>query len=166
MKSNNGISGIQYMRAHGNSVGPTHRPMLTGLISGIAAAFPALAVRVLFGTLTSEASAIGQNTATAGLIAVLIFAGSGLLYAFIFQRAANEMCSGWLLGISYGFLLWVVGPVALWNLTAGTPLAVGVAALGLFASHLAYGLTLGAVYPLVNRLTQSRLNGAERDERE
>ena len=51
MKSNNGISGIQYMRAHGNSVGPTHRPMLTGLISGIAAALPALAVRAMSGAL-------------------------------------------------------------------------------------------------------------------
>ena len=163
MKSDNSISGIQYMRAHGNEVGPTHRPLLTGLISGIAAALPALTVRVWFGALTSEAAALGLGLATATLIDVLIFSVSGLLYAFVFQRAANEMCSGWLLGISYGFLLWVLGPVTLWNWMTGHPLATGDAAVGLFASHIAYGLVLGAVYPVVNMFTQSKLKSSERE---
>lgn len=161
MKSDSTISGIQYMRAHGNSAGPTHRPLLTGLLTGTIAAAPALAIRYLSGALASEASALGLDLWAAALIDVAIFSLSGLLYALIFQRAANEMCSGWLLGISFGFLIWVVGPVTLWNWTAGVPLATGNAAIGLFASHLAYGLVLGAVYPLVNRITQTKLDGPE-----
>ena len=164
MKSNNSISGIQYMRAHGNAAGPTHRPLLTGLLSGILAAVPAIAVRYFSGALASEASTLGLGISTAVLIDTAIFTISGLVYALIFQRAANEMCSGWLLGISFGFLTWVVGPVTLWNWTAGTPLATGTAAIGLFASHLAFGLTLGAIYPLVNRVTQSELKNSERND--
>ena len=161
MKSGNSISGIQYMRAHGNSVGPTHRPLLTGLLSGVAAAAPAFAIRILSGALTSEAAALGLDIWTVSLIDVIIFSLSGSIYALIFQRAANEMCSGWLLGISYGFLLWVLGPVTLWNWVTGTPLAIGIAAMGLFASHLAYGLALGVAFPIVNRLTQAKLKAHE-----
>lgn len=161
MKSDNSISGIQYMRAHGNTAGPTHRPLLTGLLSGITAAAPALAIRYFSNALTSEANALGFGLWAATLIDLAIFVILGLVYALIFQRAANEMYSGWLLGISFGFLTWVVGPVTLWNWTAGIPLATGFAAMGSFASHLAYGLTLGGVYPIVNRVTQTKLNGSE-----
>lgn len=161
MKSDNSISGIQYMRAHGNAAGPTHRPLLTGFLSGLVAAAPALAVRFLSGATTSEASTLGLGISTTILIDVAIFSLLGLVYAFVFQRAANEMCSGWLLGISFGFLTWVVGPVTLWNWTSGIPLATGSADVGLFASHLAYGLVLGALYTIVNRVTQSKLKDTE-----
>ena len=162
MKSDNSISGIQYMRAHGNAAGPTHRPLLTGLLSGLVAAALALAIRIFSGALTSEASALGLGISTTISIDVAIFSLLGLVYALVFQRAANEMLSGWLLGISFGFLTWVVGPVTLWNWTTGIPLATGRAAVGLFASHLAYGLVLGAAYPIANRVTQTRLNGSDR----
>jgi hypothetical protein len=158
MKSKTDISGIQYMRAHGNAAGPTHRPLLTGLLSGIAAAAPAIALRLWSGALGSEGAALGLGVWLASAGNLVIFALSGLLYAYVFQRAANELCSGWLLGISFGFLLWVIGPVTVWDWTTGEPLATGTAAIGLFASYIVFGLALGAIYPMVNRLTQAKLD--------
>ena len=146
------------MRAHGNSVGPTHRPLVTGLLSGLIAAVPSMAMRAWSGALGREAEALGADLWLTAGGHVLIFALSALAYAFVFQRAANDMRSGWLLGISFGFLLWVIGPVSIWNRATGDPIATGTAAIGMFASYLAFGLTLGAAYPIVNRRTQSKLN--------
>lgn len=158
MRSNTDISGIQYMRAHGNAAGPTHRPTLTGSLSGIIAAGPAIALRFWSGALESEEAALGLDIWLTSAIHLVIFALAALAYAYVFQRAANDVCSGWLLGISFGFLLWVIGPVTVWNWTTGKPLATGTAAIGLFASYLAFGLALGLIYPIVNRMTQARLD--------
>lgn len=151
------ISPIQYMRAHGNSPGPTHRPVATGLISGFTAALPSVAVRYWTGALASEASGLGVSWVTMTAIGIVILAAAGVIYSAIFQRAANDRRGGWLFGISYGFLIWMVGPVTIWQWAMGEPLATGTAAMGLLGAQLVYGLALGGIYPLVNRRTQTRM---------
>jgi hypothetical protein len=82
---------------------------------------------------------------------------AGAIYGRVFSRAANDPDGGWLFGISYGFLIWMVGPVTLLQWIFGRPLALGVAAIGMLAAHLIYGLALGLLFPVVHHLIQSEL---------
>jgi hypothetical protein len=152
------VSFLQYMRAHGNTPGPTQRPKLTGAIGGFLAAIPPVSVRYLSGAMQSiaENSGIPIRLMIAIDICALVFAG--IIYAQIFKRAANDKRGGWLFGISFGFLLWMLGPVALWQLITESPLATGYAAMGLFGSQLLYGLILGTIYPLIHLFIQGKLN--------
>jgi hypothetical protein len=156
MKRN--VSFIEYMRAHGNTPGPTQRPKLTGAISGLIAVFPSTLVRYSSGALENAAQASGVDFRLVIAIDVLVMIISGVIYGEIFKRAANDRHGGWLFGISYGFLLWMLGPVTLWQWIAGRPLVVGFAAMGLFAAQLLYGLTLGIMYPLIHALIQKKLS--------
>jgi hypothetical protein len=152
------ISFIQYMRAHGNTPGPTQRPYLNGALSGFAAAVPSIFVFLFSGASRSVASSIGMSPWQVLLLHTFVLIVGGMIYAAIFKRAANDCEGGWLFGISYGFLLWMLGPVALWETVAAQPLAVGTAAMGLFAAHIIFGLVLGLVYPRMHALLQKRLN--------
>src|SRR5215213_6248366 len=157
MRSNFEISAMQYMQAHGNSPGPTHRPILTGAIGGLLGAIASLVVQYLTSALRYEADSVGVSLwLVAAMIAVVCAAG-GIIYGAVFKRAANDASGGWLFGISYGFFIWMVGPVTVWQWVVGKPLAVGTPAIGILASHLIYGLLLGGLYPFINRLTQSKM---------
>ncbi|MFN6962938.1 MAG: hypothetical protein ACK4S4_04140 [Pyrinomonadaceae bacterium] len=157
MKGRSDVSAMQYMRAHGDTPGPTHRPLLTGAIGGALAAVPSLLLRGWSNALATEANGLKLELwQTIAVDAALLVLG-GVLYAAIFRRSANDARGGWLFGISYGFLIWMVGPVALWQTLAGQPLATGKAAMGLLASQIVYGLVLGGAYPFVNRMLQTRM---------
>jgi hypothetical protein len=153
---NKSISAFQFLSAHGNEPGPTHCPRTTGAIAGTIAAIPSILMRYMAGSLDSESQALGMVMWQIILLDALILIAAGTLYAQIFQRAANDLRSGWLFGISYGFLIWMLGPVTLWQWTTGKPLATGVPAIGIFAAQLVYGLVLGITFPFVNKLVQRR----------
>ena len=71
---------------------------------------------------------------------------AGVLYGAIFRRAANDRHGGWLFGVSYGFLFWLIlsGTLLRWRMSE--PIAVGEAAIGIFTAHLIYGLALGILF--------------------
>jgi hypothetical protein len=71
---------------------------------------------------------------------------AGALYGALFGRAASDPRGGWLFGISYGFLLWMLGPVGVLQTTLGRPLATGVAAMGILGGNLLSGLVLGLLF--------------------
>lgn len=148
---------MQYMRAHGNTPGPTHRPYLTGAISGALAGVLALAIKYVSTALASEAANFGFTLWTAVAIDITFFVLSGVIYAAIFRRAANDHSGGWLFGSSFGFLIWMLGPVAIWQLTTGTQLAAGRSAIGLFVAQILYGTALGGIYPYIHQAVQSRM---------
>jgi hypothetical protein len=106
--------------------------------------------------LAAVSSSVGLAPWATLLAYLAIMALAGLLYGRIFMRAANDWRGGWLFGIGYGFLLWMLGPITLMQWWRGQPIVVGGASQGLFAAHLAYGLILGALYPAFNRITQRR----------
>lgn len=151
------ISFIQYMRAHGNTPGPTQRPLLTGAVSGLIAGVGYLSILVMSDALESSARALGANIWVAAMFAVVLAIVSGIIYALIFKRAANDTRGGWLFGISFGFLLWMLGPVTLWQTITFRPVAVGTAAMGIFGAHVIYGFVLGLVFPWIHFMFQSRL---------
>jgi hypothetical protein len=151
------VTALQYMRAHGNSPGPTQRPRLVGAISGLISSVGAVAIRYYSGAIRSEAEAVGISDWAAVGCVMAASVIMGILYAAIFQRAANDIRGGWLFGSCFGFLIWMVGPVTLWQMATGRTLAVGVPAMGIFAAYVGSGLVLGAMYPWVNKLLQKRL---------
>ncbi|MCC6328879.1 MAG: hypothetical protein IT174_10215 [Acidobacteria bacterium] len=151
------ISFLQYMQAHGNTPGPTQRPLLTGALGGIIAAIPSAGVLYWSGSLAGAAERAGVTLASAHLGHGLMMVLAGMIYAAIFKRAANDRQGGWLFGAAFGFLVWMFTPVSVWQLFAARPLAVGRAAIGLFAAHILFGLVLGLIYPRIHTIVQSRL---------
>jgi hypothetical protein len=151
------VSFFQYMRAHGNTPGPTQRPILAGAITGLVAEIPAALMLWWSGALTSVTqSLLPSSWLTLALHSLAAIIG-GAIYGRVFSRAANDPLAGWLFGISYGFLIWMIGPVTVLQWTLGRPLALGVAAMGILASHLLYGLVLGLLFPWIHKLLQSQL---------
>ena len=151
------ISFLQYMKAHGNTPGPTQRPLLTGAIGGLIAEMPSAALLYWSGALVGVAERAGSSLVTSHLVHAALMVLAGMLYAAIFKRAANDRTGGWLFGAAFGFGLWMFAPITIWQLFASRPLAVGKAAIGLFLGHVLYGLILGFLYPHIHGLVQGRL---------
>ena len=139
---------MQYMRAHGHTPGPTQRPLLTGLIDGAAGSIPALA------GLPGIATTLGVSALNVGLAFVAVAVLGGAMYGRLFGRAANDRSGAWLFGLSFGFLLWTLGPATLVYWVTRRPLVTGNAAVGVFVAHLLYGLTLGVLFPFIHRRLQ------------
>jgi hypothetical protein len=90
-------------------------------------------------------------------VSAAVLAAAGALYGRVFMRAANDNRGGWLFGISYGFLLWMLGPITVSQWVTGQPPVVSGAARALLASHLLFGLVLGFLFPHLHRLLMRRL---------
>lgn len=152
------VSFMQYLRAHGNTAGPTQRPYLTGAIGGLLAYVPYELMLQFSGAQQAISRGFGIDTRLSLGLSAFIMVAAGVLYAAVFKRAANDSRGGWLFGASFGFLLWMIAPVTLWQLIAAQPIAVGGAAIGLFAGHVLFGIVLGLVFPWIHMLLQSELN--------
>lgn len=156
------VSFLQYLRAHGNTAGPTQRPLWTGAISGLIAFVPYETVLRLTGGRGSIAQGFDISIWMSSAANLTVMVAAGIIYAAIFKRAANDCSGGWIFGASYGFLLWMIAPVTILQIIGSRQLAVGTAAMGLFAAHILYGFTLGLVFPRVHFLIQSRLENSNK----
>ena len=130
--------------------------MIVGVVSGSIAGVAAIAVLLFSGAAASLSSATGLRAPTIAGLFALLMALAGALYGRVFMRAANDTRGGWLFGISYGFGLWMIGPVTVMQWFLARPVAVGHSAQGLFASHLAWGLALGILFPHIHRVVQRK----------
>jgi hypothetical protein len=111
------------------------------------------------------ATGLGMETWTIQLLYSLAWVLAGVVYALVFGRAANDRHGGWLFGIAYGFLLWMIGPAAALQAILDRQLVVGTAAMGVLGANLASGLLLGLFFrpmytavrkPLVRRPSVGR----------
>ena len=153
---------MPYLRAHGNAAGPTQRPVLAGALAGLVAGLAATPLLLAAGALASSARAVGLLPGAVLALHALISLVAGVLYGRVFQRSADDRCGGWIFGLSYGFLLWMLGPVTIVHRLFGRPLAVGPAAMTLLGLNLVYGLALGLTYPWIHHWLQPSLE--EQDE--
>src|SRR4051794_23313344 len=151
---------LEILRAHGLDAGPTQRPLLAGALSGLLADIPVLPLLALFGSLDALGLAAHVSAVTAGRGFGSAMLLGGLLYGALFRRAANDRRGGWLFGISFGFVLWMLGPVPLLQWLPERPVMIGNAAAGLFLGELLWGLGLGIVFPFVHRRLHVRLDDA------
>ena len=145
------------MRAHGNTPGPTQRPISAGAISAVVATLPAALVLWISGALNSLSDALAIRFELVLVLYFIAMSVMGGLYGRVFSRAANDRRAGWLFGISYGFLIWMLGPVTAVQVIRHQPVATGVAALGLLGAHLIFGVALGLLFPSIHKLLQRRL---------
>ena len=81
---------LKLLQAHGLDAGPTQRPLLAGALGGMIATVPALAVLVVFQSLNEPARASGTSVVSAGGAYVGLMLLGGVLYGWLFQRAAND----------------------------------------------------------------------------
>lgn len=94
---------------------------------------------------------MGQDLLRVGGAAVI---GAG--YGLLFQRAAREVGAGVGYGLAYGMLWWCLGPLTVLPLWRGEAIdwsGEGVAReYGAFVAHVFFGLLLGLVYAIVDRV--------------
>jgi Na+/proline symporter len=119
-----------------------------------------LAVLAGFQALDAPARAAGTSVFAAGLAYAGMMLSGGILYGWLFQRAANDARGGWLFGMAYGFVLWMLGPVPLLQWLPDQPILHGYPAAGLLLAQLLWGLALGLVFPLIHRRLHGRLESA------
>ena len=157
---------LSMLQAHGLDAGPTQRPLLAGAAAGIIADAPALAVLVAFRSLDATIQFTGTSPAIVALAFSTLLLIGGLIYGWLFQRAANDPRGGWLFGLSFGFVLWMVGPVPLLQWLPPEPILRGYPAAGLLLGLLLWGLALGMTFPSVHRRLHAglgdRRTGSER----
>jgi hypothetical protein len=139
------------LQAHGLDAGPTQRPLLAGAISSLIADVPATALLAAFGSLNVLGDASSMPIVASGAAYGGMMVLGGLLYGWVFQRAANDPRGGWLFGLAFGFVLWMLGPIPLLQWLPEHPLLIGYPAIGVLLGHLLWGLVLGSVFPFIHR---------------
>ena len=142
---------LRMLQAHGLDAGPTQRPLLAGAAAGVLATVPALAILIGFQALSEPATATGTSVFAASFAYVGLMLLGGILYGWLFQRAANDPRGGWLFGMAFGFVLWMLGPVPLLQWLPDQPILRGYPAAGLLLAQLIWGLATGVVFPSVHR---------------
>jgi hypothetical protein len=150
------------LAAHGYDPGPSQRPLLAGGLSGLAATVPAVTLLYFSGALEVEARILGLSMIATIFAGEVVMAAAGAAYARIFGRAANDVRSGWLSGMAYGFALWAAGAVMILPLASGGQAPAGGAAVGLFLSLVLWGAALGALVPYVHRPLQKDIETASK----
>ncbi|SCZ05844.1 hypothetical protein [Microvirga guangxiensis] len=148
---------LRMLQAHGLDAGPAQRPRLAGAIAGMIATAPALVVLTVFQALDAPAKAAGAFVPVAGVAYAVLMLLGGTLYGWLFQRAANDPRGGWLFGMAFGFVLWMLGPIPLLQWLPDQPILRGYPAAGLLLAQLLWGLALGLVFPLIHRRLHAHL---------
>ena len=150
---------LEMLRAHGLQAGPTQRPLLAGTLAGMIADAPALWLLHRFEAMDVLATAGGGPVSRFVVLHVIAMALGGAGYGILFQRAANDRRGGWLFGMAYGFLLWMVAAVPLLQWLPSQPLLTGKPAIAFFVGQLLWGLSMGLLFPSVHQPLKSRLEG-------
>ncbi|WP_363351956.1 hypothetical protein [Methylocystis echinoides] len=142
---------LKILLAHGLDAGPTQRPLLAGAAASLVADVPALWLLHAFKSLDALGRAANFSIVAAalGYIGMMLF--GGVLYGWLFQRAANDPRGGWLFGMAFGFVLWMLGPIPLLQWLPPQPILTGYPAVGLLLGMLLWGLVLGVAFPVVHR---------------
>lgn len=142
---------LRMLRAHGLDAGPTQRPLLAGAIAGELAGGLALVVLIGFQALDAPARSSGTSVLAVGLAFAGLMLLGGILYGWLFRRAANDPRGGWLFGMAFGFVLWLLGPIPLLQWLPDQPILHGYPAAGLLLAQLLWGLVMGVVFPPIHR---------------
>ncbi len=150
---------LKILQAHGLDAGPMQRPLLVGAAASIVADLPALWVLRALGSLDALGEATHKSVLTIALAYIGMMLPGGVLYGWLFQRAANDPRGGWLFGMAFGFLLWMLIPIPLLQWAPKHPIMIGYPAVGLLLAELVWGLVLGITFPFAHRPFCARLSG-------
>lgn len=149
---------LSMLQAHGLDAGPTQRPLLCGAISGLIANAPATAMLVIFGSLEAAVQGLGIGPPAVLAAFCVLNLIAGIAYGWLFQRAANDIRGGWLFGLSFGFVVWMLVPIPILQWLPDRPLLTGFDAIGLLLGQWLWGLVLGVLFPFVHRRLHVKLH--------
>lgn len=97
-----------------------------------------------------------HSTATGMLLHYAIAAIIGMSFGLLFQQDLRGFGSSICWGLAYGLFWWFLGPLVLQPLLLHQPLDLSYlhasTLFGSFIGHAVYGILLGLVYALINRL--------------
>lgn len=136
--------------AHGTPRTATPTPTMgrkisAGVIGGIAGGLVFGALMAMMGMLPMIAMMVGSTSAVVGFVVHLVISiliGLGL--TILLGSALLSYGRGAILGLLYGGLWWVLGPLLIMPMMMGMPVfVVDAAALWSLMGHLIYGLVLG-----------------------
>jgi hypothetical protein len=140
---------FEHLRAHGFDPGPSQRPRTAGAMSAACASPIALVILERTRAIAwLEASVHAPRAITTSMVVVVLVL-AGLAYAWTFRRAANDRRGGWMFGMSFGFVVWMVTAGVL---RAAHLVAIGLPAIGLFGGLVLHGAATALVFPYIHRL--------------
>ena len=124
------------------------RRVLAGVVGGVAGGVVFGVLMAVMGILPMIASMVGSSSAVVGFgvhLVISVFIGLGLTVLF-----GNRLLSSYgravLIGLGYGAIWWVLGPLLMMPVMMGMALfMVDLTALLSLMGHLIYGVILGVV---------------------
>jgi len=124
-----------------------------GLIAGVVFG----AMMGMMGMLPMIAMLLKSESAIFGFILHLVFSAIiGGTFGLIFGHVALNKGSGVLLGLLYGVIWWVLGPLVIMPVWLGMGLQLSAAgmtmALPSLWGHLVFGFILGLIYPMFAKM--------------
>ena len=129
------------------------RRLTNGIIGGLAGGMVFGMMMGTMGMLPMIGKMVGYPSAIVGFVVHMVNSAIiGVGFAFLFGRKANNAKSGTGLGILYGVIWWILGPLTLMPLFMGMGFGVNwtmSAAINMMPSlmgHVIYGLLLGIIY--------------------
>ena len=145
------------------------RRILKGATAGLAGGLVLLPVLVMQDALPLIGQVVGHPTSGTG--AALHFAVSafvGAAFALSFGRSYRSLRTGVWLGVAYGALLWMVGPLSLvplmlrvTGMTTGPDASILGPALSI-GGHVIFGAVLGLTYSILRRpVASARVSGLD-----
>ena len=125
----------------------------SGINAGLIAGVVFGAMMGMMGMLPMIAMLIKSESAVLGFVLHLVFSAIiGGTFGLIFGHAALNKGTGVLLGLLYGVIWWVLGPLVIMPVWLGMGIqlsAKGVAmAIPSLWGHLVFGFILGLIYPM------------------
>lgn len=123
------------------------RRVTAGVAGGVTRGLVFGILMAMMGMLPMIASMVGSDSAVVGFgihIVISILIGLGLTVPF--ARLLSSYGRAALIGLAYGAIWWVLGPLLIMPLMLGTPLFMVDATAGLsLMGHLIYGVILAPV---------------------
>ena len=138
-----------------------------GLWSGVIGGVVFGALMGMMGMLPMVGMLVNSENAVVGFILhIIISAIIGIGFGIFFGHAAEKDRTAAIgLGLAYGFIWWILGPLVLMPSMMGMGLQLSLAgsqgAIGSLWGHLLFGFFMGLFYSMVTTRTPSTLHQAE-----
>lgn len=128
-----------------------HERVLGGIIGGLAGGVVFGVMMGAMGMLPMVAGLVGSSSAITGFwVHIAISASIGALYGLAFGGLSTNYAKGLGLGLAYGAIWWVLGPLTLMPLMMGMGVqfanALATPMLMSLVGHLLFGLFNGLAY--------------------
>ena len=137
-----------------------------GVVAGILAGVVFGAMMGMAGMLPMVAALLGGSSALVGFVLHLLFSAIiGVVFAIVLGHSAQDKTQSILLGVIYGFVWWILGPLLIMPVWLGMGVQLSIngmqGALPSLWGHLVYGFILGLIYPII--AVKKSLGGEHRD---